>query len=127
MPIYVLECQKCEHQWDAFFSSDEKKKEGKCPACGKKGKRIFTAPNVAIDTKINPTDLDGLTRKTGQMKGNIGDLWDIAREASEKRGGKNDPIKKKALANYAKKRGGKKYREDKSVDFEFRVNGKKVD
>lgn len=111
MPIYLIECQnkKCGHQWDHYFPGAEKKKEAICPKCHKIGQRIFTPPNMGFDTKVNPHDLNALTRKTGNMKGTIGNLWDAAAEASEKRG-PNDPIKQKALKDYAKLRGGKQYR-----------------
>lgn len=120
MPIYLMECKK-EHQWDQYFEMNEKKKEGLCPTCGKMGKRIFTPPNTSIDAKVSPWDIDGLTRKTDNMKGNIGNLWDLAAEASAKRGGDNDPIKKEALKKYAKERNGAKYRgkRPKTIDIQF--------
>lgn len=123
MPIYLLECTKCEHQWDAFFDMNAKK-EGECPKCKKHGKRVFTAPNVGIDTNINPNDLNALTAKTGKMRGTLGDLYNLAKEASDKRGGDNDPIKKKALENYAKQRNGKQYKaprkKHESINVEFK-------
>lgn len=73
--------------------------------------RIFTAPNAAIDTKINPFDAKDFARKTGNKKGNIGDLFDQSMEASEKRKKSVgvDPVKKKYWEDYSKKRGGKRH------------------
>jgi hypothetical protein len=81
-----------------------------CPKCKALGRRVFAMPNVGADRKINPFDLDALTKKTGTWKGaKIGQLWDFAAEMSEKRGGDSDPIRKRALEKYAKDRRNKKY------------------
>lgn len=121
MPIYLLECNDCSFQWDQFFNMKDKKTSA-CTKCGGSGRRIFTAPNVSIDAKINPYDIESLVKKTGNMKGNLGNMFDLASEASEKRGGENDPIRKKALKEYAKKRRGKKYpTKDKTIDVKFRT------
>lgn len=120
MPLYSFECQNCDEKWDAFFSM-KAKKESDCSKCGKPGLRVFVNPNVSLDTKLDPWDINKQVRKTGQIKNpNMGQLWDIAAEMSEKRGGENDPIRKKAEADYAKTRKGKKYRKPgASVDISF--------
>jgi len=126
MPVYSLECQDCCNQWDMYFHMDADK-TSPCPNCQGRGKRVWTVPTMSIDAKISPFDLDAMTKKTGQMKGGtIGSLWDMAAEASQQREqilGKEDPIKKKALEDYAKKRKGKKYKDTKqsqSIDVEIR-------
>lgn len=109
MPTYTFKCEKCKTFIDLVFKMKEDK-ESNCKECGKKLVRVFSVPNMAMDSKINPYDLDAMTKKTGNMKGTVGDLWRLASEASEKRGGDDDPIRKKAIEDYAKKRKGKKYR-----------------
>ena len=110
MPIYLFTCPKCKVDWDAFFPANDKK-ESTCPKCKKRGDRVFTKPNMGVGTKIDPHNLKALTKKTGDMRGTVGDLWDFSREMSEKRGGDDsDPIKKKFLKQYAKERGGKGYK-----------------
>lgn len=100
-------------------------KVSNCPKCKEPGKRVFVNPNVAFQTKIDPHDIKQMVRKTDSLKGsNVGELWDMAAEASEKRGGENDPIRKKAELDYAKQRKGKKYRGGSKANtdaFKFRV------
>jgi hypothetical protein len=103
-------------------------KVSKCKKCKKTATRVFTVPQANIDTKINPNDINALVEKTGKMKGTIGDLWDASKEYSEMRAKQTkdgvDPIKKKALKNYAKVRKGKEYKDPKkrtdgSTKFNF--------
>jgi len=73
--------------------------------------RVFTSPNAAIDTRIDPFSAKEFASKTSNKKGTLGDLYDQSREASEKRErsiGK-DPVKEKFWADYSKKRGGKRH------------------
>lgn len=123
MPIYSFRCQKCNTNWETYFSMKDKK-EQVCHDCGNMAERVFTIPTMGIDTKTDYGDIDSLVKKTGSMKGTVGNLFDLAAEASEKRGGDNDPIKKKALEDYAKQRKGKKYippAKSNPVDIELRV------
>lgn len=74
---------------------------------GKEWKRVFYSPNAAIDSlsSIDPFDTKKLAAKTGQKKGTVGDLWNVSKEASERRAdkvGAEDPIRRKHLDNYAK-------------------------
>jgi hypothetical protein len=79
--------------------------------------RIFAVPALATgDTPtmndINPFDNQAFIKKTGKMHVTQGDLWDASAELSEKRAKKHggiDPIKAKAVSDYAKKTGGKKH------------------
>ena len=73
--------------------------------------RIFTVPQAATDTNINPLDAKDFAEKTGKKKGTYGDLLDQSKEASEKRKQKIgiDPIKKEYWDNYAKIRNGKRH------------------
>lgn len=122
MPVYLFHCNSCSKDFEAVFSMNEEKKAS-CPECKSKNcNRTFTVPRASVDTKINAFDIKAMTEKSGKMRGNIGNLWDMAAEASEKRGGDNDPIRKKALESYAKRRKGKQYRKPvKDFSIEFKV------
>ena len=81
---------------------------------GKIFDRIFTVPNASIDSSPDPFSAQQFTEKTKDMKGSMGDMWDYSAELSQKRKqahGGVDPIRKKAEADYSKKRKGMKYKE----------------
>lgn len=75
--------------------------------------RVFTVPNTAIDSEINPDSATQFVEKTGKMKGTLGEIWDYSKELSEKRIREkgHDPVREKAENNYSKKRKGLKYKE----------------
>mgnify|MGYP001601339371 CR=1 FL=1 len=66
---------------------------------GVKWNRVWTAPNAAIDSRIDPFDSARFVDKTANGKLRLGDLWDQSRDLSEKRKDKlgYDPIKEKHL------------------------------
>jgi hypothetical protein len=72
--------------------------------------RIFTIPNAAIDTQVDPHSAKDFVKATNK-KGTIGDLFDRSAELSEKRKEKigHDPLKEKYYENYSKTRKGKKH------------------
>jgi len=79
--------------------------------------RIFTAPNAAVDTKIDATSSEDFVNKTRGKGMTMGQLWDESKTASEKRKkilGK-DPIREKHFKKYSKKRKGMKHKEDPSL------------
>lgn len=78
-----------------------------------KWNRVFSVPQAAIDTKINPLSAKDFAEKTGKKKGTFGDLQDQSKEASEQRKQimGHDPIKKKYWEDYSNKRGGRKHPE----------------
>lgn len=64
---------------------------------GYQWRRLFSVPTAGMDTKLDVWDANSFTKKTGNMKGNLGNLFDMSREASEKRAqeaGGIDPQKK---------------------------------
>lgn len=66
-------------------------------------KRIFSAPNASIDTRVDPysgKDFDRATHK----KITLGETMDFSKELSEKRADKDgqDPIQKKFFDDYKK-------------------------
>ena len=73
--------------------------------------RVYTFPNTAIDTKIDPDSASDFREKA---KGTIGDLWDQSKELSEKREARHgqDPVKKKFFEDYSKTRKGAKHPKD---------------
>jgi hypothetical protein len=88
---------------------------------GVKWIRVFTAPNIGVDTKVNPDDKVGFIEKTGKMKGTVGDMMDYSAELSEERASKTesgeDPVKRKVFDDY-KKSTGKKHLKDQKKTFE---------
>ena len=75
---------------------------------GLKYNRIYTSPNYAIDSKIDPFSSKDFAEKTRNKKGTIGDLLNKSKELSEKRGGEtNDPVLKNYLSSYEKDKGVK--------------------
>jgi hypothetical protein len=91
---------------------------------GKKFNRVFTVPNAAIDSEVDPFSSNQFNEKTKNMKGTMGDMWDYSKELSEKRKqshGGEDPIRKKAEKKYSEKRRGMKYKENSSPD-QIKIN-----
>lgn len=111
MPIYIFENVKTGEVKEFFLSMD--KISSFSP--GKHWKRIYTAPNVSMDSKINPYSSKDFVEKTRNKKGTIGDLLDRSRELSEARGGeKKDPVLKKYFKEYEKQKGIKHANQIKS-------------
>ena len=72
--------------------------------------RIFTSPKAIVDGRMNPDCPRDFAEKTAKKKMTVGDMWDASAELSEKRATVNggiDPIKQKAIKDYAKKCKGK--------------------
>jgi len=77
---------------------------------GIKWNRIFTAPEVNTNEKLNiNSNQKDFARVTANQKGSVGDLWDRSQELSEKRKKVygQDPVKKKYFEDWSKKRKGK--------------------
>lgn len=72
--------------------------------------RVFTSPQLTIDTKVDPFSQKQFLEKTDK-RGRVGDVWDRAADLSAARAEKNggvDPVKQKADEKWSKERGGKK-------------------
>jgi hypothetical protein len=83
---------------------------------GVKYVRVFTSPNMAVDSDYSSLTEQQFVDSTKNKKGTLGDLWDVSKEASLKREkvhGK-DPVKDKYFKNYSSKRKGAKHRNDPS-------------
>jgi hypothetical protein len=71
--------------------------------------RVWTAPQIGIDTKIDCNDEKKFLTKT-EKGGKLGDIWDLSAEMSAKRAEKMggvDPLKAEADKKYSDARGGK--------------------
>lgn len=82
---------------------------------GTKWERVFTVPNIGIDTKVDAFSQAEFVEKTRGKKGTLGDLIDRSGELSEKRAAKNggvDPVKEKFFREYAQKRKNKLHPSD---------------
>lgn len=77
---------------------------------GVKWNRVFTCPTASVDTNIDPFSSKDFAEKTGSKRGTLGDMYDRAKEASEKREKilGHDPIKEAHDKKYSEKRGGRK-------------------
>lgn len=79
---------------------------------GLKWDRVFYSPNASIDTKTDAFSSQKFVERTAAKKGSYGDLLDYSAEMSAKRAeqaGGVDPVKKKYLDEYSKKRNGAKH------------------
>ena len=78
--------------------------------------RVFTNPNMAIDSDYSSLSEEQFVNSTKNKKGTLGDLFDASKEASEKRKklhGK-DRIKDKYFKDYSSRRQGSKHKDDPS-------------
>jgi hypothetical protein len=77
--------------------------------------RVFTSPNMAIDSNYS-ADMSEQEwmRKTENKNWTVGDAWDASAELSSKRDKQQglDPIKEKYFKNYSGKRKGIKHVKD---------------
>jgi hypothetical protein len=70
---------------------------------GVKWERVFYPTHFAFDTKLDPHDSSAFVKKT-EKGGTIGDIMDLSKEMSERRGGDgNDEVKMKHKAEKDKK------------------------
>lgn len=102
MPIYIFQNKNTGEVKEFLLSM----KEIGSFFVGKDWQRVYTAPNVSVDSNINPHSSKDFVEKTRNKKGTIGDLFDKSRELSEKRGGaSSDPVLKNYFNSYEKEKG----------------------
>lgn len=102
MAIYLFEHPKTKEIKEVFL----KMTDSICyvDKNGVKWDRIYTSPNLGFDTRLDPYSKRAFMDKT-QKGGTLGELFDLSKEMSEKRGGvKNDPVKKQYSKEWKKKR-----------------------
>jgi hypothetical protein len=91
---------------------------------GKAWNREYTIPKASIDTQIDPFSQKQFVQKTDGKVGSMGDLWDKSAELRRKReeiSGTQDPVRKKYLESYSKKRRGMAHpdSEKPSIEIEY--------
>jgi predicted nucleic acid-binding Zn ribbon protein len=87
---------------------------------GTKWDRVFSTPNMNLDSEVDPFSQADFVRTTGSKKGTMGEMMDLSKEMSQRRAEKNggiDPVKVKADADY-KKRTGRDAPKNKSRTYE---------
>lgn len=85
---------------------------------GLQWRRVFTVPQAVMSSvsSIDPFDRKSQIEKTGNIKGTVGDLWDISKEMSIKREDKlgcEDPVKREYFNEYKKQNGCKHWHDRK--------------
>ena len=77
--------------------------------------RLFSPPNPAFDTQVDPYSKKDFLASTANKKETYGDLLDRSKELSEKRKIKDgkDPVQSNWFKNWSKKRGGAKHPQDR--------------
>jgi hypothetical protein len=102
MPIYVFQHPDSLEIKEIFLGLEEEKKY--IDLDGVEWQRVYSCPNLSFDTRIDPYSKKAFLEKT-KKSGTVGDLFDLSKEMSEKRGGvKNDPVKKNFVKDWKKKR-----------------------
>lgn len=92
MPLYLFEHPETGEEREVFFKMEDDKTfiDGN----GVQWSRIYTVPQASMDTRIDPHSSRAFVEKT-RKAGTFGEMFDLSKEMSEKRGGKkNDPVKK---------------------------------
>jgi hypothetical protein len=98
MPVYVFEHPTSKEKREILLPID--KRHSYIDENNIEWVRVFTTPNISTDTQIDPYSQQAFLEKT-KKAGTIGDLFDLSKDLSEKRGGdKNDPIKKDFVGNW---------------------------
>lgn len=122
MPNYLFENPNTGEIKEVYFRINEKKFF--IDDRGIEWKRIFTAPQTSINTKVNPFDLKKATENTRNKKGTVGDLFNYSKELSEKRKEKagKDSIKEKYYDSWKKLRRGKEHPSVKKENLKKDLN-----
>jgi len=93
MPFYTFQHPETNETIDIFFKMNDEKKY--VDESGVVWSRVYYPPLFAFDTMIDPHDEKAFAKKT-EKGGTVGELFDLSKEMSERRGGdKNDEIKVK--------------------------------
>jgi hypothetical protein len=102
MPYYLFSHPKTKKVQEIFFHMNDEKIY--IDENGVQWKREYTVPQASIDTNIDPYSASAFVEKT-RKAGTFGELFDLSKEMSDKRGGKkNDPVKKSHEKEWKKKR-----------------------
>lgn len=110
MPIYIYKHPEQEKYTEVFQTMMED--HVYFDSEGLEWKRVFTTPNMSIDSQIDPHSSKEFIEKTAGKRGTMGDMMDYSKELSHVRAEKNggvDPVKEKYFKDYADKRNGAKH------------------
>ena len=110
MPIYIYKHPETEEYVEVVQTMVED--HVYFDANGLEWKRVFTTPNMSIDSQIDPHSSKQFIEKTAAKKGTLGEMMDYSKEMSQMRAESNggiDPVKEKYYKDYADKRGGAKH------------------
>jgi hypothetical protein len=124
MPLYLFEHTKTGEVHEVIYHMNDPKDYRGPKGDAKAGtwRRVWTKPQAAIDTKVDPYSAKDYLKATNRP-GTVGDLWDRSRDMSiareDKEGVGNDPIQKQFFTDYSKRRKGRKHPE------QVRAEGKK--
>ena len=95
---------------------------------GVKFKRIFTSPQAAIDTKVDPFSKRKFLEKTEKAGTTVGDMWDRSRDLSEHRAGvigeNSDPVKNKFFKKFEANAGGSRHAKDPRGQKKYKMDQK---
>jgi len=117
MPLYLFANKDNTEVQEVFFHmNDEKIFIG---PDGETWRRVYTVPQMSIDTHLDPRNKNEFIRRTEKYK-TIGETIDKSRELSEKREAKDgvDSVKQKHFDDYAAARKGKRHPAEKAKKFE---------
>lgn len=85
-------------------------------------RRVWTVPNASISngSQSDPYSASDFKARTDNKKLTMGDMFDMSKEASDKRASKDgvDPIKQKYFKDYKKTRKGMEHSAEKRERFE---------
>jgi hypothetical protein len=101
MPYYLFRHPETEELIELFFHMNDEKKF--IDEAGLEWRREFVVPQASIDVNIDPHSKRAFMDKTYKA-GTFGEMFDLSKELSEKRGGKNDPVKQDFKKNWKQKR-----------------------
>lgn len=117
MPLYLFANKDDTEVQEVFFHmNDEKIFVG---PDGETWRRVYTVPQMSIDTHLDPRNKNDFIRRTEKYK-TIGETIDASRELSEKRESKDgiDAVKQKSFDDYAAARKGQRHPAEKARKFE---------
>lgn len=104
MPIYTYKHPKKEKYIEIVQGMNEVHEF--FDKSGTKWERVFDIPNYSIDSKLDPHNPNDFVKATSSKKGTIGDILDLSKEMSEKRGGPGkDPVLQKNYEIFKKQTG----------------------
>ena len=102
MPYYLFSHPETQEVQEIFFHMNDEKIY--IDENGVKWNREFVVPQASIDANIDPYSKRAFMEKTNKA-GTFGEMFDLSKELSEKRGGKkNDPLKKDFQKEWKQKR-----------------------